>query len=84
MMLVHLGAAGDVERDAGDIVGLGQEHDGLADIVGTSLDSADELDRLTKLPPEKQRDLIDRARSGEEEPFCLTADRFLDRIAKHL
>ena len=39
---------------------------GLADVVGTSLDSADNLDRLAKLPEPTQRDLIARAKAGEK------------------
>jgi ParB/RepB/Spo0J family partition protein len=39
---------------------------GLADVVGTALDTPDELDRLAELPPDRQRELIDRAISGED------------------
>ena len=39
---------------------------GLADVVGTSLDNADNLDRLAKLPATTQRDLISRAKAGEK------------------
>jgi ParB-like chromosome segregation protein Spo0J len=38
----------------------------LAEVVGTSLDSGDELDALAKLPEPTQRDLITRAKRGEE------------------
>jgi ParB-like chromosome segregation protein Spo0J len=38
----------------------------LADVVGTALDSPDELDALAKLPPDKQRHLIDRAKQGNK------------------
>jgi N6-adenosine-specific RNA methylase IME4 len=38
----------------------------LADVPGTSLDQPDELDALAKLPEPVQRDLIMRAKSGEE------------------
>jgi N6-adenosine-specific RNA methylase IME4 len=34
-------------------------------VIGTTLDNADELDALTKLPEDKQRDLIERAKAGE-------------------
>jgi ParB/RepB/Spo0J family partition protein len=37
----------------------------LADLVGTSLDSADELDAVAKLPLDEPRRLIDRAKAGE-------------------
>jgi ParB-like chromosome segregation protein Spo0J len=37
----------------------------VADAVGTSLDSADELDVLAKLPESVQRDLIAQAKSGK-------------------
>ena len=37
----------------------------LADAVGTTLDNADELDTLAKLPPPVQSDLIARAKSGD-------------------
>ena len=40
--------------------------DDLADVPGTSLDSPDELDALAKLPPTVQRDLIARAKAGED------------------
>jgi N6-adenosine-specific RNA methylase IME4/ParB-like chromosome segregation protein Spo0J len=38
----------------------------LADVPGTALDKADELDALAKLPAPVQRDLISRAKSGEK------------------
>jgi N6-adenosine-specific RNA methylase IME4 len=37
----------------------------LADVVGTSLDSGDELDALAKLPNKAQRELIRRAKAGD-------------------
>jgi N6-adenosine-specific RNA methylase IME4 len=39
---------------------------GLADVIGTPLDAADELDALAKLPESTQRDLIARAKTGEK------------------
>jgi ParB family transcriptional regulator, chromosome partitioning protein len=38
----------------------------LPDIVGTSLDKGVELDALAKLPVEKQRQLAERAKAGEQ------------------
>jgi N6-adenosine-specific RNA methylase IME4/ParB-like chromosome segregation protein Spo0J len=37
----------------------------LADIIGTSLDHGAEIDALARLPADEQRDLADRAKSGE-------------------
>ena len=39
---------------------------GLADVIGTRLDAADELDALARLPETVQRDLIARAKTGEK------------------
>jgi N6-adenosine-specific RNA methylase IME4/ParB-like chromosome segregation protein Spo0J len=39
---------------------------GLADVVGTALDTGDQLDALAKLPELQQRNLIDRAKAGEK------------------
>jgi len=39
---------------------------GLADVVGTTLDSPDQLDALAKLSEPAQRDLISRAKAGEK------------------
>src|SRR5262249_32862809 len=36
----------------------------LPDIVGTSLDHGQELDALAKLPPDEQRELAEKAKSG--------------------
>ena len=38
----------------------------LADVIGTTLDSPDELDALAKLPEQAQRDLVARAKAGEK------------------
>ena len=38
----------------------------LADVPGTTLDTSDELDALAKLPAPVQRDLIERAKGGEQ------------------
>jgi ParB family transcriptional regulator, chromosome partitioning protein len=38
----------------------------LVDVIGTALDSPDELDVLAKLPDHTQRDLIARAKAGEK------------------
>jgi ParB family chromosome partitioning protein len=40
--------------------------DNLADVVGTSLDEADELDALANLPPARQNELIARAKAGAQ------------------
>lgn len=40
--------------------------DDLEDVVGTSLDKGVELDALKSIPPEERRDLIDRAKAGEQ------------------
>jgi N6-adenosine-specific RNA methylase IME4 len=39
---------------------------GLAEVIGTALDSGDQLDALAKLPEPVQRDLIARAKGGED------------------
>ena len=39
---------------------------GITDVVGTSLDEGEELDMLAKLPEPVQRDLIARAKAGEQ------------------
>jgi N6-adenosine-specific RNA methylase IME4 len=39
---------------------------GLAEVIGTSLDSGDQLDALAKLPEPVQRDLIARAKGGAD------------------
>src|SRR5262245_42275181 len=38
----------------------------LPDVIGTTLDRGDQLDALAKLPAGHQRDLVDRAKSGEK------------------
>ena len=45
---------------------------GLADVIGTPLDTADELDALAKLPSMVQRDLIARAKAGEKVKVSVT------------
>ncbi|HTM72238.1 MAG TPA: MT-A70 family methyltransferase, partial [Pseudolabrys sp.] len=50
----------------------------LVDVVGTSLDEADELDKLAALPKPVQRDLIARAKSGER----VTAKHVLKKISR--
>nr|WP_272481828.1 MT-A70 family methyltransferase [Hyphomicrobium sulfonivorans] len=37
----------------------------IADVVGTVLDKGDELDALAKLPPERQEQVIEKAKAGE-------------------
>jgi N6-adenosine-specific RNA methylase IME4 len=50
----------------------------LADLPGTSLDTADELDALTKLPPSVQAALITRAKAGES----VTAKHVAQRLRR--
>jgi ParB family chromosome partitioning protein len=38
----------------------------LRSLIGTTLDSPDQLDALAKLPADKQSDLIERAKAGED------------------
>ncbi len=40
--------------------------DDLEEVVGTSLDKGVELDALKSIPPEERRELIDRAKAGEQ------------------
>jgi ParB/RepB/Spo0J family partition protein len=47
-------------------VARGGKITGIADAIGTTLDSADELDALAKLSEPVQRDLIERAKAGEK------------------
>ena len=39
----------------------------LVDVVGTSLDQADQLDKLAQLPPHEQDELIARAKAGDNK-----------------
>ena len=48
---------------------------GLAEAIGTSLDTGDQLDALAKLPETKQRDLIKRAKAGERIDAKVEASR---------
>jgi N6-adenosine-specific RNA methylase IME4/ParB-like chromosome segregation protein Spo0J len=50
----------------------------LGDLVGTSLDQGEELDALAKLPEDVQRDLIERAKAGEE----VTAKHVVHRLRR--
>jgi N6-adenosine-specific RNA methylase IME4 len=40
--------------------------DGIGEAIGTSLDKGEELDHLIKLPADRRRDLIARAKGGEK------------------
>ena len=50
----------DVRRDATRAKKIPQ----IAEVIGTSLDQGEELDALTKLPPERQEQLITKAKAG--------------------
>ncbi len=51
----------DVQRDAARAKAIRQ----IAEVVNTSLDKGEELDALATLPPEKQAQIIARAKAGE-------------------
>lgn len=38
----------------------------IADVIGTSLDKGEELDALAKMTPERQEEIIEKAKSGED------------------
>jgi hypothetical protein len=56
---------GKSERTIQREIARAEKIPGLADVVGTSLDTPDELDRLAKLPAATQGELIQRAKAGE-------------------
>jgi N6-adenosine-specific RNA methylase IME4 len=68
-----------VQRDASRGETLGP--DVLARVVGTSLDTGEQIDALGKLTPEKREEVIDRAVAGEK-PNAVAAVKGEKRAAK--
>lgn len=70
----NVGFPEDTERATGESKRRTQEHlaraealgDDILEVVNTSLDKGVELDALKALPPDERRDLIERAKAGEQ------------------
>jgi ParB-like chromosome segregation protein Spo0J len=57
---------GESERTVRRHVARGKKIANVADVVGTSLDKGNELDALAKMSPERQSELIEKAKAGEK------------------
>lgn len=79
----NIGFPEDTERSTGESKRRTQEHLSRAEalgpdlhaVVGTSLDKGVELDALKELSPEERRELIERAKAGEQVSARFPAER---------